>query len=109
MTLLDALSTLPPDAELTLTVEQLREMLEGGGAQVEPEVIGTAEAAEFWPAYSQETWRRWAQDGEIGGAWKDTEAGPWRLPLASCRSLVDDRQRRAQTDGKRGPKGPRVA
>lgn len=70
------------------------------------QVISTGDAARIWPAFSQETWRKRASEGQIPGAWQDAPGGPWRLPYGSCRQYIAEKQRRGLRRGKTGPRGP---
>lgn len=64
-----------------LTLAELREALAlPSGARV----ITTGQAAELL-GYSADTWRGWAEAGEVDGAYRDDGTdGHWRLPLAAC-------------------------
>lgn len=110
MTLANALSQLPDDTRCSLTVGsgdmtvgELRDAL----ASDEAELLSVSQAHARWPAYSKETWRRAAAEGEVRGAWQDVENGPWRLPARSCEEYVAARQSNGSRRGSKGPRGPR--
>lgn len=67
----------------------LRAILEGTGDVV----VTTTEASELL-GHSPDWWRREAP--EVGGAYQETDGGPWSLPLSGCREHL----RRRRKDGK---------
>lgn len=104
MNLPDEIRHLPDDEYLS--VGYVRKLLRD--AEPTPEVVTISQAVERW-SYSRETWRQAAAEGEIPGAWQDTEGGTWRLPVAECRRYVRARQARANRRGSgTGPRGPRA-
>lgn len=103
MNLPEPLRSLPDDT--TIRLGFVRECL----ARVDdaPEVVTIAQAVERW-SYSRETWRQAAAEGELPGAWQDTEGGTWRLPAEACRRYVRARQSDGRRRGTKGPRGPRA-
>lgn len=46
--------------------------------------MGTNEASKLW-GYSQDTIRKWCQNGKIAGATQDKKGSPWHIPKdAKC-------------------------
>lgn len=104
MRLPEPIRHLPDDQYLS--VGYLRKLL--ADAEPTPEVVTISQAVERW-SYSRETWRQAAVEGDIPGAWQDTEGGTWRLPVSECRRYVRLRQARANGRGSAaGPRGPRA-
>lgn len=92
----EALETLPDSMRCSLqigtgdfTIKDLRDYL------ARPEVISTADAHRRWPRYSESTWRKWAREGKLEGAWRDEAGGPWSLPVAGCQAWLDERRESA--------------
>lgn len=83
-----SLAALPDDLRCSLivgsgdmTVGELREMFARPSAF---RVLTTGQASEAF-GYSGETWRGWADEGRIHGAYRDEgETGAWRLPMLGC-------------------------
>jgi hypothetical protein len=85
---LAAISALPDDAKITLSIEKrdLMRALErrGGGG---PDIIDTERATSDF-GYTADRWRRWCAAGNIPGAWQDAPGGSWRMPRASCEAFI---------------------
>lgn len=111
------LAMLPDDAQLTITVRKadLLKALEHR-TDLGPENLSTAQAALRY-GYSAERWRRWADAGQLEGAWQDARGGSWHLPLAVCERHIRTLQALGRTAVVRGasavpssrsvPRGPR--
>jgi hypothetical protein len=111
------LAALPDGAQLTITVSKadlVRAIERSGDAA--PENLDTRQAADRF-GYSAERWRRWAEAGQLAGAWQDARGGSWHLPSASCGAHIRELQRRGRAAVVRGarpesstrsvPRGPR--
>jgi hypothetical protein len=99
---------LPDDARVTLTVGELRAMLEAEVRPERPEVVTTTTAESLW-SYSAHTWSNWCREGKVDGAWQDGEGGIWRMPYESCAARVERvrwEARRDSSDRRSGPRGP---
>lgn len=91
MKLAQWLAELPDDARCAitvgsgdLTIGELREAL-----ALPPDRLVTTGGASSELGYSADTWREWADEGKIPGAFRDAPDGYWRLPLAACRDHIE--------------------
>ena len=81
-------------------MEELREAL---ATVPEFRVLTTGQAAESF-GYSADTWRGWAEGGEVRGAYRDDGEGMWRLPMKACQEHLARLQAKAlNRSRKRGP------
>lgn len=104
---LAALAHLPDEALVTISVRKgdlvsALEMQAGG-----PEILDCAQAAAvfgFLPA----RWRRWAAEGAIEGAFKESEKGSWRLPRVGCEAHIRGLKRRSSSARAQRPSTRRV-
>lgn len=103
MSLLDALASLPDDASVTLTV-RVSELRYALNTRNPRRLLTTGQAAAEL-GYSADTWRAWAEAGQVQGAFRDDgEDGTWRLPLGACEDHLD-RLRKGGTNRRRA-RGP---
>lgn len=99
--LLDAISQLPDDASVTLTV-RVSELRDALNARNPRRLLTTGQAAAEL-GYSADTWRGWADDGRIEGAFRDDgDEGTWRLPLGACEAHVERLRDRTLSRRRRG-------
>lgn len=103
MNLPDEIRHLPDDQYLS--VGFVREVLDGW--EPEPEIVTISQAVERW-SYSREWWRQRATEGEVPGAWQDSQGGTWRLPVEGCRRIIARQQSDGRRRGTTGPRGPRA-
>jgi hypothetical protein len=103
----EALAGLPDDA--LVPVRWVKKLLAGEVVPSEFRVLTTREAADLF-GYSVDTWRGWADEGEVRGAYRDEgEAGTWRLPMKACEEHLARLQSGAlNRRRKRGPWQPKA-
>lgn len=91
--ILDALGELTNDARVTISVRKADLVKALEQRETGPLIMTTTQAADAF-GYNSERWRRWAQAGEIRGAFQGREKGTWRLPRAACEQHIADLERR---------------
>lgn len=92
---------LPPTAAVTLTIEQLQELLDEARTGPMPEHLTTGQAAALL-GHSPSWWKK--QAPKIPGAWQESDGAPWHLPLEECRDHIRGLQRAHQKRRLRGPR-----
>lgn len=103
----DPFAPLSDEAEVTVKVGELREMLATAARAGAPEILTTPQAERFY-GLSRKYWREEAEAGRIPGAWQDGDGGDWRLPREGVVSHI--RQKQAlHTSRKSRLRGPRSA
>lgn len=87
MSLAEAIGGLPDGVRCALTIGSgdltVGELRAALARPSDARVLTTGEAAGMF-GYSGDTWREWADRGEVIGAYRDTPEGMWRLPLRAC-------------------------